>query len=258
MTDPKAWAKGLSRDRLGVLEAGRNLPVPAATKQAVWTALAAKLPAAATTGAGGAAAHGIAKLSLTKFLAVGVALGAAGAAGIAGYRQLTTEAPAPAPAVSTRSAPASISSAGATLVAGPDQSDHAGPAPAEPIPALPTARSPASPHPGERAQPRANASAPTHVEAPVSPTESATLVESRRLAAARASWRAGDARTALRELESLQRDFPHGILGQERDALRIQALAAIGQQARARELARGFLEQYRDSPHADAVRQVLR
>ena len=258
MTDPKAWAKGLPRDRLGVLEAGRNLPVPAAAKQAVWSAIAANLPAVATGGAGGAGAHGIAKLSLTKFLALGLALGAAGAAGIAGYQQLTDEVPAPLPAVSARSGQAPLGSPGAPPVVGPDQSHHVAPAPTEPTPALPSARSPASPRPGEHVQPRANALAPTPVEAPVGSAESATLLESKRFAAARGSWRAGDARTAVRELDSLQRDFPNGILGQERDALRIQALAAIGEHARARALARRFLEQYPDSPHADAVRQVLR
>src|SRR6187399_1166785 len=148
MTDPKAWAKGLSRDRLRVLEAGRNLPVPAAAKQAVWSSIAANLPAVATGGAGGAGgagAHGIAKLSLTKVLALGLALGAAGAAGIAGYQQLTAEVPAPLPAVSARSGQAPLGSPGAPPVVGPDQSHHVAPAPTEPTPALPSARSPASP-----------------------------------------------------------------------------------------------------------------
>jgi hypothetical protein len=252
MTDPKAWAKGLSRDRRSVLEAGRKLAAPVATKQAVWSALAVKLPA---TGAAAAVAKGAATLSLTKVLAIGFGVGATGVAGFAGYRTLSTEDPAPRSVVSARTVPASPPSAIAPTL-GPEHDDVLLSA-AAPLPALSAARSSAASF-AERAHPRATASAKASAEAPVSPAESTTLLESKRLAAARAAWRAGDANGALHELEALDRDVPRGVLGQEREALRIQVLAAAGNKARAKELARRFLALHPDSPHAEAIQRVLR
>src|SRR6185295_3832504 len=110
--------------------------------------------------------------------------------------------------------------------------------PLEALSALPAPRSIVAPRPVEHVQPRTTASAP--VEEPVVPAESATVLESKRFAAARDSLRAGDARTALGELDALAQDFPNGVLAQERDALRIQALAALGQKDRARELGQRF------------------
>jgi len=90
MTDPKAWSSGLSEDRKKVLEAGRNLPVPEATKQAVWRSLSDKLPAAAVTKA---AAHGPATLSWRKLVAVGAGVLLPVAAGIALFFHAGTRAP---------------------------------------------------------------------------------------------------------------------------------------------------------------------
>lgn len=95
------------------------------------------------------------------------------------------------------------------------------------------------------------------IERATEPAVSATLLESQRMAAARASLRAGDAKTTLRELDTLARDFPSGVLTQERDALRIQALSRLGERKQARDLARSFLGKHSDSPHAEAVRRVL-
>ncbi len=252
MTDPKAWAKGLSRDRRSVLEAGRKLAAPETTKQAVWSALALNLTA---TGAAAAAAKGAATLSITKVLAIGFGVGATVVAGFAGYRTLSSEDPAPGSSVSARTVPASPPGAIAPPVG--QEPDDVLLAPAAPLPTLSAARSHAVGS-AERAHPRSTASAKASAEAPVGPAENTTLLESKRLTAARAAWRAGDANGALHELEELDRDFPRGVLGQEREALRIQVLAAAGNKARARELARRFLVLHPDSPHAEAIQRVLR
>jgi len=251
MNDPKAWSNGLSPDRRGVLEAGRRLAAPEATKQAVWGALAAKLPEVA---AAGAAAKGVSTLSFTKLLVIGLAAGGAATGGIAGYQALKTDMPDPSRIVSPRSAPPTQPSPASAPSR--DRQEEVATTPIEALSALPATRSTVAPRPIEHVQPRTTASAP--LEELVIPSESATVLESRRFAAARDSLRAGDARTAVRELDALARDFPNGVLGQERDALRIQALAALGEKDRARELGRSFLDRHPDSPHADAVRRVLR
>jgi hypothetical protein len=239
-----------------VLEEGLGVAPPSGARDAIWGALATKLPA--TAAASVAAAHGVTVVSLLKPLAVGLMLGAATATGITGVRLATSSAPALAPA------------ALATAPARPDAPAHPTPpaSPTAPEPTvLPTrapSNEPTQPLPANTAHelvaPLAAspsvASFPS--EAPAAVPENPILLESRRLASARASWRSGDARTALTELEALERDFPAGVLGQERDALRIQALAALGQRERARALAQRFLETHRGSPHAAAVERILR
>jgi hypothetical protein len=62
---------------------------------------------------------------------------------------------------------------------------------------------------------------------------------------------------ALALLTEHERLFPHGVLTQERDTLRIDAERALGQQARAREHARAFVAQFPQSPQARALKQWL-
>jgi hypothetical protein len=256
--DSKEWFESLSSEQRSVLEEGLGVAPPLGARDAIWGALATKLPA--TAAASVAAAHGVTVASLLKPLAVGLVLGAATATGITGVRLATSSAPAPVPA------------ALATAPALPDAPAHplplASPAPPQPT-ALPTrapSTEPTQPLPANTAGTANELVAPLAASAPVASfpsdapaavPENPILLESRRLATARASWRSGDARTALTELEALERDFPAGVLGQERDALRIQALAALGQRERARALAQRFLETHRGSPHAAAVERIL-
>jgi outer membrane protein assembly factor BamD (BamD/ComL family) len=68
--------------------------------------------------------------------------------------------------------------------------------------------------------------------------------------------RAGQASDALKTLQSLERDEPNGLLQQEREALSIQALAALGQRDAARKRAAVFAQRYPASPHLSAVRRA--
>jgi hypothetical protein len=254
--DEKAWSRGLPAGHKSVLAAGRRITATGEAKQAVWSALSVKLPAAAATA--GATAHALTLASLVKPLAVGLVLGAATASGIAGVRSLTAEPPrapsalapsraagalAPAP---ERPAPGRVESPAAESLPERALSGARGVTPAAPSPALP-------------APPDSTASVASFPEesAPSTP-ESATLRESRLLAEARTAWRRGDARAALTALDALEREFPLGVLVQEREALRIQALAALGERTRAQALAQRFLEQHPNSPHAEAIRLLVR
>ena len=89
------------------------------------------------------------------------------------------------------------------------------------------------------------------------PEEDRTVRESRRLNQARAALQAGNARGALDQLDLIAADFPSGVLVQERDALRIEALLGLGERQRARELARQFLAAHPRSPHTAAVERAL-
>lgn len=81
--------------------------------------------------------------------------------------------------------------------------------------------------------------------------------ESLLVAAARSSLRGGRTREALALLERLRAEQPHGELAQEREALTIEALRALGQTQAARGRASVFLERYPRSPHAATVRRAL-
>jgi hypothetical protein len=59
---------------------------------------------------------------------------------------------------------------------------------------------------------------------------------------------------ALRPLDEHARRFPRGRLEEERDALRIQTLARLGEGSRASELAREFSVRFPESPLLGAVR----
>ena len=89
--------------------------------------------------------------------------------------------------------------------------------------------------------------------APAMDRETRTLEESRRLTEARDALRRGDTAGALNTLTELQRAVPGGILGQEREALAIEALAKSGQTAKAQARARAFLQANPESPHAPRV-----
>jgi hypothetical protein len=103
----------------------------------------------------------------------------------------------------------------------------------------------------------ATGSSSSAASAPVD-RETRLLEESRRLAEARDALRRGDASGALSLLSDLQRAVPGGILGQEREALAIEALAKSGRSAEAQTRARAFLQAYPQSPHAARVEAFAR
>jgi hypothetical protein len=260
--DSKRWLDELPADEREVLEAGIGAGAPAGAKEVVWSGVAAKLPALAA--AGTVAAGGVTAVSLLKVFAVGLGLGSAVVAGAAGYRSIAGHATAPAAVVLSATPLQPDAPERSELVPAP------GDAPAREVPvearvaapALPRAAVPEAPlaeHTVTAPLPQTPSVASFPSEpAPAPAGESAIVVESRRVAGARASLRAGDARAVLAELDALDSSFPRGLLVQEREGLRIEALLSLGETARARELARRFLARYPASPHAPAVERALR
>ncbi len=90
---------------------------------------------------------------------------------------------------------------------------------------------------------------------PVEATERETMLreESRLVGEARDALRRGDATGALAQLEQIQARFPGGVLGQEREALTIEALARSGRRAEASARATAFLQAYPTSVLAGRV-----
>jgi hypothetical protein len=73
----------------------------------------------------------------------------------------------------------------------------------------------------------------------------------------RQTLRTGDAGSALKLLEQARARFPRGALGQEREALTIEALAQSGARAAAERRAALFLRAYPKSPYAADVQRYL-
>src|SRR5512144_1699636 len=72
--------------------------------------------------------------------------------------------------------------------------------------------------------------------------------EAHRVSESRSLVRSGKGVQALRKLAELDVAFPRGVLRQERDALRIDALFLAGQKLEARKLVRQFSLRYPESP----------
>jgi outer membrane protein assembly factor BamD (BamD/ComL family) len=72
--------------------------------------------------------------------------------------------------------------------------------------------------------------------------------------AARSALRSGNPGEALRLIQQIQGKFGAGLLGQEREALTIEALGRSGQREQARTRAEAFLRAFPSSPHAQDVR----
>jgi hypothetical protein len=146
----------------------------------------------------------------------------------------------------------------------PFEPPTAPPRPADPgaEPVAPAA--PALPRPVGANRPSKPPSAGT-VKEPARPAEgphasdsSHLAEESRMVIEARRALHAGDFATTLHLLESAAATFPNGALGQEREALAIQALARSGQRAAAAKRAAAFLAEYPNSPHAADLKAFTR
>jgi hypothetical protein len=85
---------------------------------------------------------------------------------------------------------------------------------------------------------------------------SSLAIEAQLLGRAQAALGA-EPRTALSIVEQHAREFPAGVMAQERDALRIEALVALGEQSRARTAAARFHRDYPRSGLRDRVRAVV-
>lgn len=132
------------------------------------------------------------------------------------------------------------------------------PEPAAPPVAAPSALDRSNSVPGSRAAyPDAPGESVARGTPPPLSSSDRLRLESQRLAEARGLLRTGDPGAALTALNELTRDFPNGILAQERDALIVQALVAAGSPVDAGKRARAFLQRYPNSPHAADVRRAL-
>jgi hypothetical protein len=273
MNEPKRWLDddgALDDDERRALRAGFAAPVPVGARNVVWRELRNKLPlgiAGAALGVTSVKAAGAA--SLVKMGLTGIALGSVVAVAVVGGERLLTPAPDVKRPVSTvRRLPA------------PTPAPLAPRASNEPAPTLdPTPELPQPPPPRERprtpqggselsapavewkapAPQRSVASFPVPTPPPVTNIDAGTAtLESRRVADARTHLRAGSAAHALAILDGVRRDFPNGVLTQEREALTIEALLALGEYSRARSLASSFLARYPGSPHAEAARRAVK
>lgn len=255
MSTPKRWLDGgddLTPEERRTLGADLGHAAPAHAKHAVRAALALKLSAASAAAAAPSAVRGSAQkgavaklmsLSVVKSVAVGFALSAVVGAGFSlrdrqdaaherGERTVRNVPEAP-------SSPGLRASAGSATALPPAPSSTPNDAPQG--------------HPHRRAVARDAPSEPALSPVGTSPSES------QRVAAARSllrSGRASAALAALAALRALERDEPNGLLAQEREALSIQALAALGQRDAARQRAAAFTQRYPDSPHLAVVRRA--
>jgi len=252
MSTPKRWLDGgddLTPEERRALGADLAHDAPPHAKRAVRAALALKLSAASAAATAPSAVRGSAQkgaaaklmsLTVVKSVAVGFALSAVVGAGFSlrdrqdaahdGTDGIVRNVP-PAPSSPVLRAPADSAAA---------------------LPPAPSATPNDAPpgHPHRRAVARDAASEPALSPVGASPSES------QRVAAARSLLRSGRASDALAALQALERDEPNGLLAQEREALAIQALAALGQRAAASQRAAAFTQRYPDSPHLAVVRRA--
>ena len=74
---------------------------------------------------------------------------------------------------------------------------------------------------------------------------------------ARQRLRSDDSRGALAALDALDTRYPSGVLEQEREVLRVEALLRSGATSAAESHARVFLRRWPESPYAGRVRELV-
>ena len=104
--------------------------------------------------------------------------------------------------------------------------------------------------------PRARSHGRAPATQPAEPSVDDVLREARMVAQARASL-AKDPSRALELTEQAEEEFPQGQLVEERRALAIRALAALGRHEQARRRADEFLARFGRGAHAEAVRRAV-
>jgi hypothetical protein len=278
MSDPKRLRESADASELALLETLRADAPSDEARVAMWSVIAAQAGAATIASTAGAAgAKGVAtKLSaavatkaVAAKVAVVVAIGAVGAG--AAWVQTSRELPAPARVVPAPVAvavdaeqraarlradalagPRGFRAEGHACTEGDDQRIAMGCAVSgDPEVILPPVEPP------KRVKKRVIA--PVIELAPVraAPVLDALQAESQLLALARARLRAGDLAGSEQALHQARDRFPNGSLGQEREVLQIELLAALGDREGADHRARRFLRKHPDSPHAKSVQRYL-
>jgi hypothetical protein len=261
VTDPTRLIEleeGTSPLERRVLDAGRSIGAPPGAKASVLAAISAQAALSATAAA---AVKTSSLVLVAKSLAVGVLLGVAATAGVNAWVAPSAAPPAKAPAAPAprlaRDVPdaAPVPSVIPVLPAPLDAPSKAEPPARRSVDHAPSS---AEAMPAAPAAPSQMAFSDAPVEAPrsVSGADRAQL-ESRRVAEARGLLRAGRTAAGLVVLNELTREFPNGVLVQEREALMIEALLGSGERERARALALEFLQRHPNSPLAASVRRAL-
>jgi hypothetical protein len=88
-----------------------------------------------------------------------------------------------------------------------------------------------------------------------SPSNSeAVRIEAKTIADVRMDLKLGNGPSALELLKNLERQVPHGMMQEERDALKIEALYRIGQRGTAERLVTEFRRRYPESPFFSSER----
>jgi hypothetical protein len=240
MTEPKLWsgsdtdATSLERE---LLVAGRNQRMPAADRQAGLARLLSAVPGSALSPSPSpssppAVTPSLVATPLAKGLVVCAGVAALAAAGLLRHHTRPPE-PAPKQILSTatdipRAAPET------TSVAAVARSAASAPPPNSPVAT-------------GRVAPNARVGAESRLR-----EESLLVLDVRR------TLRAGDAASALARLAEADAKFPHGGLGQEREALLIEALFVSGKTSEAKRRAEAFLRAFPKSPYAEGVRELGR
>lgn len=120
---------------------------------------------------------------------------------------------------------------------------------------------PAKPEPLAKSGPLAKPEPPAKPSASVAPPASVTAADRLReetdgVRRARKSLREGDTRAALAELDGLDRKFPAGLLEEEREVLRVEALFAAKDPSASRRAERFLLERPQ-SVHVARIKALL-
>jgi len=228
VNDPKRWSEAgeSSEEERELLLAGRAARMPESERRALWAGIAASLPGpphppGAATGAAPTAS------GLSAYVTKGlIFLAAVGGVTLGTWKFWPEDAPKAKPVPVTLDA---------STVKAPPAAPSSSPVDVPPEPPV---------------------VAPAGDGKPRLATGSRLREESGALLEARAALRAGDAVRSLALLEQARLRYPRGALGQEREALTIQALAQSGERAAAARRARVFLQAHPQSPYAADVRLV--
>ncbi len=250
-----------------LLRSGLAMDPPPEAKDAVWNNLLAAIPGglagAAGAGAAGKAAGAAAgKASLIGAAAKGgmlssILIGAGSAVVvIAGYTVVVPQEPnTPSAVVSARSPAGTV----LTAVTAGSRADTAMTAKGvEPAPSADVVgRSIEAPRASAKRD--APADAPIETAASASAMDRASMVreESRAVGAAREALRSGDAAGALAQLDAIRARFPEGVLGQEREALTIEALYKSGRRSEASARAKQFVAANPSSAHTERLQAFI-
>jgi hypothetical protein len=137
------------------------------------------------------------------------------------------------------------------------RSEHAPPPEAKPVlavtaaPVIEPSVAPAEP-PKAEPEPAARSE-----KAPPATRRSLLDAEASLLSKARSELRSGNTGAAEAALNQLQSTFPRGQLGQEREVLAVEVLAANGSMAAARRRARAFIAAHPTSPHSAKLERLV-